>query len=172
MLLGAGLIEDRLIADKTRDSLDRVFDTKVDGAFFFARHVRPLGLRFLALFSSVAGRYGNRGQGDYAAANEVLNRLAWQLQARLGAGTKVVSVNWGAWARTTNGPGMLTPETTRQFRERGLKLIEPEPGGRFLIDELLFAPPGDVEVVAGEHDWDAYEDAAGRATPTDARRVA
>ncbi len=165
VLLGAGLIEDRLITDKTRDSLDRVFDTKVDGAFFFAQHLKPESLRFLALFSSVAGRYGNRGQGDYAAANEVLNRLAWQLQERFGPRIKVVSVNWGAWARTTNGLGMLTPETTRQFRERGLKLIEPEPGGRFLMDELLFAPHGEVEVVAGEHDWDAYEDAAGRATP-------
>ncbi|MBE7220408.1 MAG: SDR family oxidoreductase, partial [Caulobacteraceae bacterium] len=113
VLLGAGLIEDRLITDKTRGSLDRVFDTKVDGAFFFARHLRQESLRFLALFASVAGRYGNRGQGDYAAANEVLNRLAWQLQARYGARTKVVSVNWGAWARTTNGAGMLTPETTR-----------------------------------------------------------
>ncbi|MCX8255270.1 MAG: SDR family oxidoreductase, partial [Beijerinckiaceae bacterium] len=171
VLLGAGLIEDRLITDKTRDSLDRVFDTKVDGAYFFARHLRPESLRFLALFSSVAGRYGNRGQGDYAAANEVLNRYAWQLQARFGPRTKVVSVNWGAWARTTNGHGMLTPETARQFRERGLELIEPEPGGRFLIDELLYALPGDVEVVAGKHDWDAYEDAAGRPTPA-ARQVA
>ena len=165
VLLGAGLIEDRLIVDKTRESLDRVFDTKVDGAFFFAKHLRPETLKFLALFSSVAGRYGNRGQADYAAANEVLNRLAWQLQARFGAGVKVVSVNWGAWARTTNGPGMLTPETTRQFRERGLKLIEPKAGGRVLIDELLFAPPGEVEIVAGEHEWDAWEDVAGRAAP-------
>ena len=173
VLLGAGLIEDKLVVDKTRESLDRVFDTKVDGAFFFARHLRPQSLRFLALFSSVAGRYGNRGQADYAAANEILNRLAWQLQARFGSTTKVVSVNWGAWARTTHGLGMLTPETTRQFRERGLKLIEPEPGGRFLVDELLFAPPDEVEVIAGEHDWDAYEDAAGRATPdADTRRVA
>ena len=173
VLLGAGLIEDRLITDKTRESLDRVFDTKVDGAFALARHLRPETLKFLALFSSVAGRYGNRGQADYAAANEVLNRLAWQLQARFGTRTKVVSVNWGAWARTTNGPGMLTPETTRQFRERGLKLIEPDQGGDVLIDELLYAPRGEVEIVAGEHEWDAYEDAAGRAAPTaDARRVA
>ena len=173
VLVGAGLIADRLIVDKTRESLDRVFDTKVDGAFFVARHLRPETLKFLALFSSVAGRYGNRGQSDYAAANEVLNRLGWQLQARFGAATKVVSVNWGAWARTTNGPGMLTPETARQFRERGLKLIEHEEGRAVLWNELLHGPRDEVEVIAGDHDWDAYGDAAGGAAPAcDARRVA
>jgi acyl transferase domain-containing protein len=164
VLLGAGLIEDRLIVDKTRESLTRVFDTKVDAAFFFAQRLQPQTLRFLALFSSVAGRYGNRGQTDYAAANEVLNRLAWQLQARFGGQVKVVSVNWGAWARTTNGPGMLTPETARQFRERGLRLIEPDEGRDFLLNELMYAPRDEVEVVAGEHRWDELEAEAGAAT--------
>ncbi|MBV9704271.1 MAG: SDR family oxidoreductase, partial [Methylobacteriaceae bacterium] len=163
VLLGAGVIEDRLIVDKTRESLSRVFDTKVDGAFFFARHLRPDTLKFVALFSSVAGRYGNRGQTDYGAANEVLNRLAWQLQARFGERVKVTSVNWGAWARTTNGLGMLTPETARQFRERGLRLIEPDDGRDFLLNELMYASRQEVEVVAGEHRWDELEDEAARA---------
>ena len=169
VLFGAGLIEDRLIVDKTRESLSRVFDTKVDGAFFFARHLQPQTLKFLALFTSVAGRYGNRGQTDYAAANEVLNRFAWQLQAQFGEGTKVTAVNWGAWARTTNGPGMLTAETARQFRDRGLRLIEPDEGRDFLWDELLYASRDEVEVVAGEHPWDAQEDEIARAQ-TDADR--
>ena len=162
VLFGAGLIEDRLIVDKTRESLSRVFDTKVDGAFFVMRHLQPRTLKFLALFTSVAGRYGNRGQTDYGAANEVLNRFAWQLQARFGDQTKVTAVNWGAWARTTNGPGMLTPETARQFRDRGLRLIEPEGGSDFLWRELLYGSRQEVEVVAGEHPWDALEaEAAG-----------
>ena len=162
VLFGAGVIEDRLIVDKTRESLSRVFDTKVDGAFFFARHLRPQTLKFLALFSSVAGRYGNRGQSDYGAANEILNRLAWQLQAHFGERVKVAAVNWGAWARTTNGLGMLTPETARQFRERGLRLIEPDEGRDFLLNELMHASREEVEVVAGEHPWDELEDEAAR----------
>lgn len=162
VLFGAGLIEDRLVVDKTRESLSRVFDTKVDGAYFVSRHLRPQTLKFLALFSSVAGRYGNRGQTDYGAANEVLNRMAWQLQAQYGEGVKVTAVNWGAWARTTNGPGMLTPETARQFRERGLRLIEPREGRDFLWHELLHAPRDEVEVVAGEHPWEELEAEAAR----------
>lgn len=162
VLLGAGLIEDRLLVDKTRESLNRVFDTKVDAAHAFARHLRPATLQYLALFTSVAGRYGNRGQADYAAANEVLNRFAWQLQAQYGARVKVTAMNWGAWARTTNGPGMLTPDTARQFRERGLKLIEPDQGRDALWNELLFAPRDEVEVVVGEHPWEAQEAEAAR----------
>lgn len=35
---GAGIIEDKLIVDKTLDSLDRVFDTKVDSSFMLYHH--------------------------------------------------------------------------------------------------------------------------------------
>ena len=42
-----------------------------------------------------------------------------------------------------------------------------------LWNELLHGPRDEVEVIAGDHDWDAYEDAAGGAAPAcDARRVA
>jgi malonyl CoA-acyl carrier protein transacylase len=160
VLFGAGLIEDRLVVDKTRDSLARVFDTKVLGAYHLIERLRPDTLKFLALFSSVAGRYGNRGQGDYAAANEVLNRYAWCLQKRYGRSVKVVAANWGAWESTTRGPGMLTPETARQFRARGLRLITPEEGREALWREYVFGPRDEVEVIFGEHPWEAQEAAA------------
>ncbi|MCU0839433.1 MAG: SDR family NAD(P)-dependent oxidoreductase, partial [Rhodospirillales bacterium] len=76
---GAGIIDDRLLIDKSLASWRAVVATKVEGALALARAVRPDGLRFFVLFSSVAGRYGNAGQTDYATANELLNRLAWQL---------------------------------------------------------------------------------------------
>ena len=37
---GAGVIEDKLLADKTSDSWSRVVDTKVVGLLLLARHVR------------------------------------------------------------------------------------------------------------------------------------
>ncbi|MBS0561743.1 MAG: SDR family NAD(P)-dependent oxidoreductase [Proteobacteria bacterium] len=162
VLFGAGLIEDTLLVNKEMESLSRVFDTKVDGAFVLATRLRPETLKFVAFFTSVAGRYGNRGQTDYGAANEVLNRYAWLLQAKWGDGVKVTAINWGPWANTTRGPGMLTPETAKQFRERGVSLIGPEEGREFLFRELLYAPRDEVEVVAGEHPWEYREAEAAR----------
>ena len=149
---GAGIIEDKLIADKTPASFDRVFDTKVDSAFILSRYLRPDSLKLLVFFSSVAGRYGNRGQSDYAAANEVVNRLAWYLH-RTWQKTKVVAINWGPW----DTAGMASAEIKRQFRERGIIPIPLAAGCQFFRDELRCGLSNEVEVIAGEGPWETYE---------------
>ena len=149
---GAGIIEDKLITDKTTASFDRVFDTKVDSTFILSRYLRPDSLKLFVLFSSVAGRYGNRGQSDYAAANEVINRLAWQLDERW-SDTRVVAINWGPWDTT----GMASEDVKRQFRERGIIPIPLSAGRQFFIDELHYAQKGMAEVIAGEGPWETYE---------------
>jgi NAD(P)-dependent dehydrogenase (short-subunit alcohol dehydrogenase family) len=133
VIFGAGVIEDKLIEDKAPDSFDRVFDTKVHSVFHLTRAVRHESLKFFVMFSSVAGWTGNRGQVDYVAANETLNRMALHLSARWGG--RVVAVDWGPWDKA----GMVTPETRRQFLDRGVALIPPAAGRRFLLDELRFA---------------------------------
>ena len=54
-----------------------MFDTKVRSACLLSRKLKLDELSFLVFFSSISGRFGNRGQCDYAAANEVLNKLAF-----------------------------------------------------------------------------------------------
>lgn len=157
VLHGAGIIEDRLLTDKTLASIDRVFDTKVDSAFLLAKYLKPEKLKLLCFFSSVAGRYGNRGQSDYAAANEILNRLAWILQGRWGKRVKVKAINWGPWEPTSHGTGMVTPETRRQFEARGVVLVPVDAGRRFVSDELYYGPGDEVEIVAGESPWEYGE---------------
>jgi len=130
-----------------RESFDRVFDTKADGAFALVQRLRPESLRFLVFFSSVAGLFGNRGQGDYAAANEVLNKLALSLDTQWEG--RVVSINWGPWATA----GMASPEVQRQFRERGVEVIAPDLGGKAFLDELERGRKGEVIVVLGQGPW-------------------
>jgi NAD(P)-dependent dehydrogenase (short-subunit alcohol dehydrogenase family) len=149
---GAGIIEDKLITDKTFASFERVFDTKVDSTFILSRYLRPDSLKALVLFSSVAGRYGNRGQSDYAAANETINRLAWLLDQQW-SNTRVVSINWGPWDTV----GMASEEVKRQFRERGIVPIPLAAGRQFFIDELRYGRKGEAEVSAGEGPWEADE---------------
>ena len=144
---GAGVIEDRRIADKTADSFDRVFDTKVDSAFVLAQKLRHQDLKLLIFFTSVAGRFGNIGQGDYGAANETLNRLAWQLH-RSWPGVRVVSINWGPWLA-----GMATESVRAGFRKLGLEPISIEAGRRFFAEELAHGANDAVELVAGAGPW-------------------
>jgi NAD(P)-dependent dehydrogenase (short-subunit alcohol dehydrogenase family) len=140
---GAGIIEDKLLIDKTAESFHRVFDTKADSIWLLSRHLRPDSLKCLAFFASVAGRTGNRGQCDYAAANELVNRFAWWLHQRWPR-VKISAINWGPWES-----GMASPEINRLFRERGVIPIPPAEGRAFFKRELLFGPPGEVEIVAG-----------------------
>jgi acyl transferase domain-containing protein/NAD(P)H-dependent flavin oxidoreductase YrpB (nitropropane dioxygenase family)/NAD(P)-dependent dehydrogenase (short-subunit alcohol dehydrogenase family) len=140
---GAGVIEDKLIADKQPDSLARVMSTKAAAAQTLADRLRPDGLRFLVLFSSVSGRFGNRGQADYAAASEVLGKLAHELDSRWPG--RVVSVDWGPW-RTA---GMVSPLLEQEFARRGVALIGLDQGARMLDDELTRGHKGETEVVIG-----------------------
>jgi NAD(P)-dependent dehydrogenase (short-subunit alcohol dehydrogenase family) len=126
---GAGVIEDKLLKHKTRESFDRVFDTKVEGARVLADKLRD-GVRYLVFFSSVSGTFGNRGQVDYSAANEALDHLAHHLNRK--GDMRVVSVAWGPWAET----GMVSPELEREYAKKGVGLIPPDAGVQRLFDEL------------------------------------
>jgi NAD(P)-dependent dehydrogenase (short-subunit alcohol dehydrogenase family) len=140
LIHGAGVIHDKLLRDKTGESFDRVLGTKLDGALNLARLVRPESLRFAAFFSSVAGRFGNEGQSDYAAANDALNKLAVRLDG-LWPG-RVVAINWGPWA----GVGMVS-ELEGHLGRRGLGMIAPEAGCAALVEELRRGRKGEVEIV-------------------------
>ncbi len=145
---GAGIIEDKLIVDKQLDSFNRVFDTKADSAFVLSQYLRPESLKLLVFFASVAGRFGNRGQGDYGATNEVITRLAWQLDQSWPQ-TRVIAIQWGPWETT----GMASTAIQRQFKERGIIPIPVCAGSQFFVEEVLYGKKGDVEVIAGEGPW-------------------
>jgi NAD(P)-dependent dehydrogenase (short-subunit alcohol dehydrogenase family) len=140
LIHGAGLIKDKLIREKAPESFDRVLGTKVQGALNLIRVLRPEALKFTALFSSIAGRFGNVGQSDYAAANEILNKLAHWLDRRWPG--RVVSVIWGPWS----GVGMVS-QLEGHLGRRGLGMIAPEVGRCLLLDELRYGRKGDVEVI-------------------------
>ena len=156
---GAGLIEDAFLENKTRASFDLVFDTKVDSAFLFAKSLRADSLKAICFFTSVAGRYGNRGQTDYAAANETLNRLAWSLRRHYGPGVAVKAINWGPWGATTTGAGMVTDQVRRQFEARGIGMVEAAPGRDLFFKEIFWSGPAAVESVGWVADGETMEDA-------------
>lgn len=140
LIHGAGVIQDKLLRDKTPESFDRVLGTKLEGALNLAGLLDRDPLKFAAFFSSVAGRFGNRGQADYAAANEALNKLAIWLDRRWAA--RVVSIIWGPWS----GVGMVS-DLEGHLGRQGMTMIAPEDGSRRLAEELIHGRKGDVEVI-------------------------
>ncbi|MFF3753645.1 SDR family NAD(P)-dependent oxidoreductase [Streptomyces sp. NPDC002018] len=140
VVYAAGVIEDKLIAEKPVESFRRVFTTKVGGAraVLDAVDTLPTGPRFAVLFGSIAGALGNRGQSDYAAANDALEELGrrWSTAERRG-----LTVHWGPWAASETNGGMVTPELMRSYAARGIKLIDPEEGPLSLLRELAWGAP-------------------------------
>ena len=169
---GAGVIEDKRLADKNSASWSRVVDTKVLGLLLLQKHVKPDALRFFSAFSSVAGRYGNSGQSDYATANELMNRLCMQLQQRWGARVNVNALCWGPWGATEFGAGMVTADTEAKFAEKGVALVTAAVGRQLFKDELQRAPGASVEIICGGGPWEQHEAALGvirQADPAPAR---
>jgi NAD(P)-dependent dehydrogenase (short-subunit alcohol dehydrogenase family) len=140
---GAGVLSDKRIADKTSEQFDRVFNTKVEGLRSLLRATAADPLRLICIYSSVAARFGNVGQCDYAMANEVLNRVAAAEAKRRGEGCVVRSIDWGPWEG-----GMVTPSLKAHFKAMGVPLIPIDTGTRMLVEELQVGD-GPVEVIIG-----------------------
>jgi len=138
---GAGVLADRLIGDKTQEQFERVYSTKVAGlrALLHATQDDPLG--FVLLFSSSTGRFGRRGQVDYAIANEVLNKHA-QAIATQRPDCRVIAPNWGPW-----DGGMVTPALKQVFAAEGIAVIDLDAGAAYVLQELRTPPGSDVEMV-------------------------
>jgi NAD(P)-dependent dehydrogenase (short-subunit alcohol dehydrogenase family) len=141
VLHGAGVIGDKLIRAKSVESFDAVFETKVLPALVLARKLRMQSLKFLVFFSSVAGRFGNVGQCDYSAANEVLNKLADQL-SHAWPHLHAVSINWGPW-----DAGMVSDELRKLYAARSIRPIPVEVGRRQFLEQLMRGASGEPELV-------------------------
>jgi NAD(P)-dependent dehydrogenase (short-subunit alcohol dehydrogenase family) len=143
LIHGAGVIEDRLIADKSMEQFERVFDTKLNGFQALLDAVSADALKTIVVFSSVTARIGNRGQADYAMANEALNKLAWA-ESQRRPDCRVVSINWGPWEC-----GMVTPSIKREFERQGVTLLPASDGAHALLRELGRPSDAPAEVVIG-----------------------
>jgi acyl transferase domain-containing protein/NAD(P)-dependent dehydrogenase (short-subunit alcohol dehydrogenase family) len=138
---GAGVLADRLIADKTAEQFANVYGTKAASLMNLLDACKHDDLRVLALFSSSTARFGRTGQVDYAVANEVLNKLA-QSEALVRPRCRVVSINWGPW-----DGGMVNAALKKVFADEGVGVIPLQEGGEFFLREISQEPGSPVEVV-------------------------
>jgi myxalamid-type polyketide synthase MxaB len=140
----AGVLDDGILTQQTRERFERVMTPKVDGAWNLHRLTQDDELDFFMLFSSGASVLGSPGQANYVAANEFLDALA---HYRRAAGLPATSINWGAWAEV----GLAAREDrARHLSNQGLVAFTPEQGAR-LLGWILERNP--VQVMAAAVDW-------------------
>ncbi|RPJ74817.1 MAG: SDR family NAD(P)-dependent oxidoreductase, partial [Desulfobacteraceae bacterium] len=143
LIHGAGVVEDRLIVQKSLEQFERVFATKLHGFRALLAATAPDEVKVIVIFSSVTARIGNRGQADYAMANEALNKLA-QAESLRRSDCRVVSINWGPWEC-----GMVTAPIKREFERQGVTLLAAAEGAASLVREMARPAGAPVEVVIG-----------------------
>ncbi|MDH6135659.1 acyl transferase domain-containing protein/NAD(P)H-dependent flavin oxidoreductase YrpB (nitropropane dioxygenase family) [Kitasatospora sp. MAA4] len=153
VVFAAGVIEDKVLAEKDPESFRRVFATKADGAraLLDALAELPGGPRFTVLFGSIAAALGNRGQADYAAANDAMEDLGARWAARTGR--RALTVHWGPWAPSGPHGGMVSPELARDYERRGVRLIDPAAGTLALLRELAWGDESVRSVVYTASGW-------------------
>ena len=140
---GAGNLADKFIDQKTEQDFERVYGPKIDGLANLLSCIPVSQLQHLVLFSSVSGFYGNAGQADYALANEILNKVAWQLK-RYQPNCRTVAINWGPWES-----GMVTPQLKKAFADRGVLILPVADATKMLVNELSQRHQTSAQVVVG-----------------------
>ncbi|QWF83715.1 type I polyketide synthase [Amycolatopsis sp. CA-230715] len=147
----AGVIDDKLMSEKDGESFRTVFGTKVDGAVALLDAVTrlPEPPKFVTFFGSIAAVLGNRGQTDYAAANDALDVLGALWAERTG--NRALTVHWGPWAPSAGG--MVSEELAREYARRDVKLIDPDEGAACLLAELAYGGPSSTSVVYTASPW-------------------
>lgn len=137
---GAGALSDKLIENKSAQDFDLVYDAKILGLRSMLACVDPERLEHLVLFSSISGFYGNRGQADYAIANEVLNKFAHAFK-RDHPGCRTLTFNWGPW-----DGGMVTPQIRSLMEQNGVTVMSRSAGARIFV-ETLESAKNDVQIL-------------------------
>jgi acyl carrier protein/NAD(P)-dependent dehydrogenase (short-subunit alcohol dehydrogenase family) len=141
LIHGSGVIADKRIEDKQPDQFEAVFSTKVHGARTLLEATAHDPVDTICLFSSVAAFFGNPGQCDYAAANEVLNHLADAEAERRGDRSLVRSIGWGPW-----DGGMVSAPLAAHFKSKGTSLIPLAQGAQAFVREIS-KPGGPARVL-------------------------
>ncbi|MGW5747333.1 ketoreductase domain-containing protein [Amycolatopsis sp. NPDC003861] len=88
----AAVVDDGVLSAQTPERLDVVLRPTADAALVLDEVTRHLPSTAFVLFSSVTGVFGKAGQASYAAANRVLDAVAY---LRRAAGLPGLSLAWG-----------------------------------------------------------------------------
>jgi NADP-dependent 3-hydroxy acid dehydrogenase YdfG len=141
----AGIEVSRALPDKEPAEFDLVLGVKGDGLFNVLRAIGAMPLGAVVAFSSVAGRFGNVGQTDYSAGNDLQCKVLSSLR-RSRPGVRTLAVDWTAWDTI----GMATRGSIPKIMAAaGVDMLPAEAGVAWIRRELCTGMPDGEVVVAG-----------------------
>ncbi|CAO5236319.1 hypothetical protein FAGKG844_10356 [Frankia sp. AgKG'84/4] len=139
----AGAVDDGIIAALTPARIDAVLRPKADAAWHLHELTRDADLTAFVLYSSAAGVFGSAGQGNYAAANAVLDALALQRRA---AGQPATSLAWGMWEQRSALTAHLGAADLARMSAGGSRPLSSEQGLALFDAALATAVPVAVPI--------------------------
>jgi len=158
LLHAAGIERSHFLRDKDPREFDLVFDVKADGFFNLLHAIGDMPLGATVAFSSIAGRFGNAGQTDYSAANDLLCKITSSFRTVRPA-TRGIAIDWTAWG----GIGMATRGSIPKMMElAGIDMLPPEAGIPMIRRELTTGATRGEIVIAQRlgvllNEWDTTE---------------
>ena len=142
LMHAAGLEISHFLPDKPQREYDLVFDVKANGWFNLVQALAKAEVGAMVVFSSIAGRFGNAGQTDYSAANDLLLGMS----ALRRGDTRGIAIDWTAWADI----GMYSRGSIPKMMEMaGIDMLPAQIGVPIVRRELTAAGHGGEVLVAG-----------------------
>jgi 3-oxoacyl-(acyl-carrier-protein) synthase/acyl carrier protein len=138
---GAGVIMDHEVKGKSARDFAKVYATKAVLAQSLLTAFQDDPLALILFMSSSSARFGRKAQADYAAGNEVLNKLAWE-ERRARPDATVLSPSFGPFEG-----GMVDQRLAGLFASEGVGLIGMKAGARTVARVLGQGPAGPCELV-------------------------
>ncbi len=146
----AGLERSKLAMDKTVEEFMLIFKTKSDSAINLWKSGVVKEKGFWVMVSSIAGKFGNLGQTDYAAASDYIAKFCLSQANR---GVRAVSVDMTGYAQIGMG---ARPGVEAFLKSQEMDFLYPEEGMQVMIDELAYGKVPEIILSGslGKMDWD------------------
>jgi NADPH:quinone reductase-like Zn-dependent oxidoreductase/surfactin synthase thioesterase subunit len=151
----AGVLDDATIESQNYDKYLKVISSKILGAINIHNEVskNKLAPEFIIYFSSATAILGNIGQANYAAANSLLDSLAFYQRQQ---GIRAISINWGAWAQVGMVATIVNEASQAQMELNGILAMPPSTATAAFEKVLTSTSQVEQQVVIMDVNWSRF----------------